>query len=68
MRAEVCFDAATEGATGGRQTSISPVVVAKEGQGLRKDTPARCCTWIEDRLGGHGSLEDLRVLLTHSGG
>jgi hypothetical protein len=28
MRADVCFDAATEGATGGRQASIPPVVVA----------------------------------------
>src|ERR671914_2207268 len=33
MRADVCFDAVTEGVTGGRQTSIPPVVVAKRRAG-----------------------------------
>jgi hypothetical protein len=68
MRADVCFDAATEGTTGGRQTNISPVVVAKlQDRDTPKDAPVRCCPWIEDRLSGHGSLEDLRVLVAYSG-
>src|SRR5215213_10948713 len=39
MRADVCFDAATEGATGGRQTSIPPVVVAKRRAGTPEGYP-----------------------------
>jgi hypothetical protein len=33
MRADVCFDVATEGATGGMLVCRPPVVEAKEGQG-----------------------------------
>jgi hypothetical protein len=62
MRAEVYFDAAT----GGRQTSISPVVVAKEGQGLPEGYPGPML--LMDRgQARRPRLEDFRVLLTHSG-
>jgi len=39
MRADVCFDAATEGVTGGRQTSIPPVDVAKRRAGTPEGYP-----------------------------
>jgi hypothetical protein len=41
MRSDVCFDAATERATGGRQTSIPPILCSKvKGRDTPKDTPA----------------------------
>jgi hypothetical protein len=43
MRTDLCFDAATEGATGGMQVSCPPVVVAKlQDWDTPKDTPCPC--------------------------
>jgi hypothetical protein len=41
MRADVCFDTATEEATSGRRASIAPVVVQSEGPGYPEGYPSR---------------------------
>ena len=41
MRADVCFDAATEEATSGRRAGIAPVVVQSEGPGYPEGYPGR---------------------------
>ena len=59
MRADVCFDAATEGATGERQTSIPLFVVAKRMAGALRMIP-RPNRW-EVLLGASPSYSQARL-------